>query len=149
MLFSQDRKQIRQVFFNAWKKRRDGAPLEPMEAIISDVVAQHPEYHRLLENPDANLDKDFSPESGETNPFLHMSLHITIAEQRSSRQPPIINEVYQHLSLKYGDPHKAEHDIMDCIVEMLWQMQRKKSTAPDQEAYLKCLQGKMQTTPND
>ena len=143
MLFSQDRKQVRQVFFNAWKKRQDGKPLEPMEVIISDIVGQHPEYHKLLEDPEANLDKDFAPESGDTNPFLHMSLHIAIAEQRATNQPAIINEVFQALAVKHGDGHEAEHEMMECLVEMLWQMQRKKSAAPDEKAYIKCLKGKM------
>ena len=143
MFFNQNRSEVRQVFFDAWKKRCDGAPLEPMEAIISDVVAQHPEYHKLLEDPDANLDKDFSPEGGESNPFLHMSLHIAIAEQRATNQPPVINEVFQALAVKHGDAHEAEHEMMECLVEMIWQMQRRKAAMPDEKAYIKCLQGKI------
>lgn len=143
MLFTQNRKQVRQVFYNAWKKRIDGAPLEPMEALISDIIARHPEYHHLLENPDANLDKDFPPENGETNPFLHMSLHIAIAEQRATNQPAIINEAFTALAVKHGDTHQAEHEIMECLVEIMWQMQRRKAAMPDEKAYVKLLRNKM------
>ena len=148
MLFNQNRNQVRQVFFDAWKKKREGAPLEPMEVIISDVIGLHPEYQKYFEDSDANIDKDFPPENGETNPFLHMSLHIAIAEQRATNQPKVINEVFQALASKHGDAHEAEHDIMECLVEVMWQMQRRKAAMPDEKAYVKCLRGKMASAKN-
>ena len=139
MLFSQNRAEIRKFYFETWKKRCEGAPMEPMETLVSDVIANHPEYHKLLENEEANLDKDYAPENGETNPFLHMSLHIAIAEQRATNQPRDINTVYQKIAAKTGDPHEAEHQMMECLVEMMWKMQRENRNTPDEKAYVTCL----------
>src|SRR5512146_1951833 len=94
MLFSNDRTTLRRTFQTAWRKRRDGLPLEPLEAMIADVVALHPEYHRWLESEEA-LDRDWSPEAGETNPFLHLGMHIAIHEQLSTDRPAGIVAAYR------------------------------------------------------
>ncbi len=139
MFYSQDRQQLRQFFFNAWQKSKARQPLEPMEQIIANVLQQHPEYQGFFEDLESNLDKDFSPEAGETNPFLHISMHITIHEQLSMNQPAGIQDYYQKILHKTGDAHAAEHEIMDCIGEMIWKAQRE-NRSPSEKDYFACLQ---------
>jgi len=137
-MFDLDRNQSRQLFFSAWKKFRDRTPLQPMENLISEVIQLHPEYHPILDNPDNNQDKDYLPELGQTNPFLHMGLHIAIREQLSINQPPGIVEHYQRLLHTHNDIHRVEHMIMDCLAQTLWHAQRNQSM-PDNQSYLTCL----------
>jgi hypothetical protein len=138
MIFGQDRNQIRQLFFSAWQKYRTGQPTEPLEQLIGEIIAQHPEYHRELENPDSGLDKDYLPEAGQSNPFLHMGLHISIREQLSVDQPVGITSVYEKLMHKHNDAHTVEHMMMECLAEMIWDAQRN-NTLPDESNYLACL----------
>ena len=137
-MFSPDRNQLRQMFFNAWEKHRQQLPLEPMEQMIAGIVAQHPEYHALLDDPGANLDREFTPEMGETNPFLHLAMHIAIQEQLITQRPEGIVAVHQSLLEKLQDPHEAEHRMMDCLADAIWLAQRAE-TMPDEQAYLDCL----------
>jgi len=136
-MFSNDRSQLRKTFFSAWQKKTNNTLLTPLETMITDVIEQHPEYHSLLKNEDT-LDKDFSVDGGESNPFLHMSMHITIAEQLSISQPAELKGLYKQLCLKKGDPHEAEHQIMECLGLMLWQAQRNNNN-PDNQIYIDCL----------
>ncbi len=139
MFFSKDRHKMRQFFFDIWQKQTSGnVPLEPMEQIIAGIIQQHPEYHPLLADPDAVIDKDFTPEMGQSNPFLHMSMHIAIQEQLATQRPKGIIEVYQTLLEKSNDPHAAEHKMMEPLGDMLMQAQRRNS-APDEKHYLKGL----------
>ena len=138
-MFGQDRDQTRQVFINAWQKQLDGKPLEPLEEIIVTIISQHPEYHGILINTDKALGAEYLPENGETNPFLHMGMHIAIHEQLSTDRPSGIAGIFQQLVMQAGDPHHAEHQVMDCLGEMLWQAQRDQRM-PDEQAYLACLQ---------
>jgi len=138
MIFSNDRSALRRTFQTAWQKRVEGKPLEPLEVIIADVVALHPEYQRIVEQPEA-LDRDWSPAMGETNPFLHMGMHIALHEQLTTRRPAGINEAYAAALVKLGDPHTVEHRFMECLGEALWQAQRN-GAPPDEAGYLRCLQ---------
>lgn len=138
MLFGQDRNQIRQFFFDTWQKRTSGAILQPLEQIIANVIEQHPEYQPLLTTVDAALDRDYLPELGQTNPFLHMGMHIAIHEQLAVERPAGIRDVYRNLSARFGDTHAAEHQMMECLGQVLWQAQRD-GTAPDEAAYFECL----------
>ncbi|MDX1812858.1 MAG: DUF1841 family protein [Gammaproteobacteria bacterium] len=137
MLFTQDRNQLRQVFFQAWQKARAGTPLEPMEQVIANVIEQHPEYHSFFENF-SNLQKDYLPEMGETNPFLHISMHLSIYEQIVIDQPRGTKAEYERLMSEYKDPHDVEHHMMDCLGEMIWKAQRE-NRAPNENDYLDCL----------
>jgi len=103
-----------------------------------NVMLEHPEYHATLDDPEHYMDRDFTPESGDTNPFLHMSLHLAIEEQLSIDQPPGIKARYQRILNRTGSPHDAQHVVMECLAEMIWQSQRH-NTAPDGVAYLECL----------
>ncbi len=139
MFFSKDRHKMRQFFFDIWQKQNSGnVPLEPIEQIIAGIIQQHPEYHSLLASPDAVIDQDFTPEMGQSNPFLHMAMHIAIQEQLGTQRPKGIVAVYQSLLEKGNDPHTIEHQMMEPLSEMLWQAQRN-NTAPDEKFYLKAL----------
>jgi len=139
-MFTQDRDSMRRFFLDAWRKARDdGAQIEPLEEQIASVVRAHPEYHTLLDDPDAALSRDFLPESGATNPFLHLSLHLAILEQVTTDRPPGIRTVYHHFVAAEGNPHQAEHRIMDCLAQALWEAQRS-GRPPDESAYMECLQ---------
>ncbi|MCK4742448.1 MAG: DUF1841 family protein [Sulfuriflexus sp.] len=137
-MFGQDRDQTRQVFINAWQKQQDNKPLEPLEEIIVTIISQHPEYQKQLTDTDKALGAEYLPENGETNPFLHMGMHIAIHEQLSTDRPSGIAGVFQQLVMQAGDAHHAEHQVMDCLGEMLWQAQRDQKM-PDEQAYLGCL----------
>ncbi len=145
MLFSASRQEARQVFFSAWRKYLDEKPMEGVEGTIVQVALQHPEYHDLLAHPDKFEDKDYLPEHGETNPFLHMGMHITIEEQLSLDRPRGIKTRFKALTLKQGDAHKAQHIIMECLAEMLWKAQRH-GVAPDEKGYLYCLDASLDVT---
>ena len=102
----------------------------------------HPEYHELLSDRERNIDRDYPPESGAINPFLHLSLHLSIAEQLSIDQPPGIAELLDALVAKHGERHAALHDVLECLGETLWQANRTGSP-PDQVAYIKCLRARL------
>jgi len=137
-MFTPSRDEARRFLFEAWRKARARQPLTPMESLAVDVAQLHPEYHAVLDQPEKYLDRDFLPEFGETNPFLHLSLHLAIAEQLSIDQPPGIVAEYQRLRTRRGDEHAALHDVMECLVETVWRAQRD-GTAPDSAAYVECL----------
>ena len=132
----QSRDEVRQVYLAVWRKMQERQLLEPMEAIIAEVIEIHPEYHALLEDGETATQSEFTPEQGQTNPFLHMGMHIALREQAQSNRPPGIHAIYQKLC-KRGQ-HDAEHAMMECLGQVLWQAQRD-ATEPDQGAYLECL----------
>ena len=136
-MFSQDRSSMRRYFVDSWRRAGEGTPLEPLEAQIAQVIREHPEYHTMLENPDAALSREFFPEDGESNPFLHLSLHIAIQEQVGTDRPPGIRALYQRLAAA-SDAHEAEHQIMECLARSLWEAQRE-GCPPDEMAYLECV----------
>ena len=138
MFAGQDRGQTREVFFRAWRAHREGQPLEGVEKLIVQVVLRHPEYHALLEHPEPARERDYFPESGETNPFLHLGMHIAIEEQLSIDQPRGIRGYYQKILMRLPDEHAAQHHMMECLGEMLWQANRQ-ATAPQETVYLDCL----------
>jgi len=138
-MFGQDRSQLRRLFFAAWHKYLAQQSLDPLEQLIAAIVQQHPEYHALLQDEDANLDKDYTPEMGQTNPFLHMAMHIAIQEQLATQRPDGITACYKELLQTQRDAHEVEHQMMECLAEMMWQSQRE-GTLPDESAYLECLQ---------
>jgi hypothetical protein len=137
-MFGSDRKQMRQVFLEAWRKQREGIFMEPLEQLIVSVVQAHPEYHRLLEDAERALDKDFLPEQGESNPFLHMAMHISLQEQIATDRPAGVTALYQRLIRRLGDAHEAEHHLMECLAHMLWEAQANQRM-PDEQAYLECI----------
>lgn len=139
-MYSNDRRQMRQPFLDAWQKTRDRLPMTGIELKLSEVIGQHPEYHALLDNADLALEQDWSPEHGEVNPFLHMGFHLSIREMASIDQPAGIRPLYERLCLQFGDALAAEHAMMDCLSEALWRAQRD-NTVPDGAALLACMGG--------
>ncbi len=141
-MFNPSRDQVRQFFFGVWDKYRNKQPLEGAETLALIVILDHPEYHGVLENPDRYQDRDYLPEHGETNPFLHLSMHLALAEQVSIDQPPGIRDLLEQLSIKLGERMAAEHAAIDCLAEMIWQAQRQ-GTAYDAGLYFECLKKKL------
>ncbi len=137
-MFNPTREQVRRFFFDAWRKYRDGAPLEGLETVAVEIALLHPEYHGVLDAPDRFVDRDYTPEDGQTNPFLHMSLHMAVAEQIGIDQPAGIRAEFERIAAARGDRHEALHAVLDCLGEVVWRAQRDR-TAPDGEAYLECL----------
>ncbi len=148
-MFNPSRDQVRQFFFETWRKYRGGEPLTPLERMAVQVVLEHAEYHPVLDAPEKYREQEYFPEMGETNPFLHMSLHLSVIEQLSIDQPRGIAAAYQSLLKKHGAEHAAQHDLMDCLAEIIWQAQRDQS-APDGAKYLDCIQrAVMRATPGN
>ena len=119
----QTREEVRQVYLTVLKKMHDQSLLEPMEAIIAEVIEMHPEYHSFLQKTDTAMEKDFLPEGGETNPFLHMGMHIALREQANTDRPIGFKAIYQNL-LRKRNPHETEHAMMECLAEALYQSQK-------------------------
>jgi hypothetical protein len=138
-MFSPSRDQARRFLFDTWRKQCDGVPLTDLERMALAVMLLHPEYHAQLDHPDKYLERDYLPENGETNPFLHLSMHLAIREQLSIDQPRGVVSHYRRLLEKTGSEHDAEHILLECLGEMLWQAQRHR-TPPDPTIYLGCLE---------
>lgn len=137
-MFNPSRDQVRQFFFAAWRKHREREVLAGMDHLAVDIILLHPEYHPVLENAERYQERVYRPEAGDTNPFLHMSMHLAIEEQLSIDQPPGLKAEFARLAAKIGDRHAACHEVMECLAETVWRAQRD-ATAPDAQAYLECL----------
>ncbi|MBI4999039.1 MAG: DUF1841 family protein [Rhodocyclales bacterium] len=137
-MFTPSRDQVRRFLADAWRKRRDGLPATPLEIMAADLAELHPEYHELLDAGDEALAREWTPEQGETNPFLHLSLQLAIAEQLSIDQPPGIRAVFEQLLARHGDRHAALHVILECLGETVWRAGQDQAP-PDGNAYLDCL----------
>lgn len=144
-LFNPSRDQVRQFFFDAWAKFKQQQTLSQLEKMAIEVIQMHPEYHVVLDAPERYQQQAYFPEAGETNPFLHMSLHLSILEQLSINQPTGIVNSYQTLLVQHQDAHEAQHQILDCLAETIWQAQRAQGPL-DAHAYLACIEGKCHTS---
>jgi hypothetical protein len=134
----QNREQLRQMYLDAWRKYTARQPLEPLEAQVAAVIAEHPEYVPLVESGPQALAADYTPEAGQANPFLHMGLHLAIREQVATDRPAGITRIHQALSRRLGDPHAAEHAMLEVLGQALWEAQRA-ARAPDEQRYLERL----------
>jgi hypothetical protein len=134
----QDRSGLRRLYITAWRKHRAGQPLEPLEHQIVAVIEQHPEYHALLEDDALALARDYQPESGQSNPFLHLGLHLAIREQSTTDRPAGIAAIRAQLVGRLADPHEAEHRMLERLAEALWLSQRT-GQPPDEVAYVESL----------
>jgi hypothetical protein len=135
-MFGPSRAEVREMFFGAWRKYREGVPLVGIESLALDVILQHPEYHAVLDAPERFASRDYTDEA---NPFLHMSLHLALEEQLSIDQPPGIAQRFRLLVSRFQDRHEALHQALECLAETLWRAQRD-GTAADAAAYLSCLE---------
>lgn len=137
-MFNPSRDEVRRFFCDVWRRYRDAQPLQGIEALALEVILKHPEYHGVLGDTEKHLSRDYFPEAGETNPFLHLSMHLALTEQLSIDQPKGVRAEYQRLLAAHADVHDAEHAVIECLAEMLWQAQRN-GGAPDAAVYLACL----------
>jgi len=123
-LYQPTRDQARQFLFDTWSKYQQQQSLTDLESIALDVILMHPEYHALLEATEHNLDQNYFPEMGETNPFLHINLHLSVIEQIQINQPTGISEHYKQLLRHFQDKHDAQHVLLECLAETIWHAQR-------------------------
>ncbi len=137
-MFNPTKDEVRRFFCETWRKTQANEVLTPLEAIARDWMLLHPEYHDELSDPDAAQAADYDIAKGQSNPFLHLAMHLSITEQVSIDQPPGIRGAYQLLAAKLGE-HEAQHQVMECLGEMLWTSQRN-GTPPDGVAYIECVQ---------
>jgi len=138
-LYNPTRDEARRFLIDAWQKHRAQEPLSALERMAAGLVALHPEHHAILESPERNLDRDWRAESGDLNPFLHLSLHLALAEQLAIDQPPGIRAQFERIRAAKGDEHAALHAVLECLGEVLWNAQRH-GTPPDAALYLACLE---------
>ena len=137
-MFTPSQNDVRSFFCNAYRKHINHGPLTPLEALAADWIAQHAEYHADLSDEAAALAAVFEVEAGKTNPFLHLSMHLSISEQVGIDQPAGIKGAFELLRSKHGSAHDAHHEVMACLGDMMWASQRS-GLPPDGEAYVECV----------
>jgi hypothetical protein len=137
-MFQPSQHDVRRFFCEAWRREHEGAALDPMQTLAAQWIAEHPEYHADLADVDAALAANYSVEAGRTNPFLHLSMHLTVSEQCSIDQPHGIRQAVELLAARRGSLHDAHHEVMECLGEMVWASQRS-GHPPDGQAYLEAV----------
>jgi hypothetical protein len=138
MIFAgQSRDQLRESYRAAWRRYKGQHTLSPLDKQIVAIVSEHPEYHVIVESAAADL-ANYSPRSGQLNPWLHMGLHLAIREQVATNRPAGIAEIHKKLAAKNGDAHEAEHLMLEKLAEALWEAQRA-GKPPDENVYLERL----------
>jgi hypothetical protein len=138
-MFNPSRDEARRFLIDAWSKHRTQRPLSALENMAAGLIAMHPEYHATFEHPDRHAERDYSPETGDINPFLHLALHLAVAEQLAIDQPLGIRAQFERLRAARGDEHAALHAVLECLGEVIWSAQRQR-TPPDAALYLACLE---------
>jgi hypothetical protein len=136
MIFGQDRDELRRMYRESWRKFRAGVVLAPLEMQIAAVIEEHPEYQYLMD--DTSTETEFLPERGQSNPYLHMGLHLAIRDQLATNRPAGIRQIFERLAVTATDSHAAEHAMLECLAESLWEAQRN-NAMPDETAYLERL----------
>jgi hypothetical protein len=137
-VFQPSQHDVRRFLCAAWRKRREAAPMTPMETLAALWIAEHPEYDTELSDEQAALAADYSVEGGRANPFLHLSMHLSISEQCSIDQPGGIRTAVEDLATRLGSLHDAHHQAMECLGDMIWRSQRN-GEPPDGPAYVECV----------
>ena len=137
-MFAPSQNDVRNFFCETRRKLAGAAPLTPMEAVAADWIAEHPEYDAAFADLPAALAAVYDVDAGRTNPFLHLSMHLSIAEQIGIDQPRGIKQAFELLRTRLGSAHDAHHEVMECLGEMIWASQRS-GQPPDGEKYLECV----------
>jgi hypothetical protein len=137
-LFNPTKDEVRTFFCEAWAKQQQSGILTPLESIAARWMVEHPEYHDLLSDLEKAKTEDFSVEKGQTNPFLHLAMHLSITEQVQIDQPPGIREAAKNLTIKLDSEHEAQHRIMECLGQVMWDAQRQ-GTPPDMQVYVESI----------
>lgn len=139
MLMQPSQADVRRFFCEVYAKARANQPMEAIETLASQWIAEHPEYHADLADVDVALTRMYEVEDGRTNPFLHLSMHLSISEQCSIDQPRGIRQAVELLAARRQSLHDAHHDAMDCLGRMIWESQRS-GRPPDGQAYIDAVQ---------
>jgi hypothetical protein len=142
-MFNPSQQDVRRFLCATYKKQQAKEILSPLEAIASDWIEQHPEYAKVLSDIEVAINADYSVEGGQTNPFLHLSMHLTIAEQVKVDQPRGVKMAFELLNRKHNSIHEAHHIMMECLGEMIWNSQRQ-GLPPDGQAYVESLKKRTQ-----
>ena len=137
-MFQPSQADVRRFFCAAYANQRQGLPLDPMQDIAGRWIAEHPEYHADLADEAAALEAVYTVEEGRTNPFLHLSMHLSIEEQLAIDQPTGIRQAVELLAARRNSLHDAHHQVMDCLGQMIWTSQRS-GLPPDGLAYLEAV----------
>ena len=140
-MFAPSQHDVRRFFCEAHSKQRAALPLTPMESLAAQWIGEHPEYHAELADVKAALAASYSVEAGRSNPFLHLSMHLTITEQVAIDQPRGIKQAFDLLAARLGSAHEAQHQVMECLGDMIWASQRS-GLPPDGHAYLDCVRAR-------
>ena len=140
-MFAPSQHDVRRFFCDTWRKHQAGGLLTPLEALAADWIVQHPEYHADLADLPSALAAVYEVEAGRSNPFLHLSMHLSISEQLGIDQPRGIQQAFALLSARRGSAHAAQHEVMECLGEMVWASQRS-GLPPDGERYLACVRAR-------
>jgi hypothetical protein len=137
-MFSPSADDVRRFFVEAWAKRRAGTLATPLETLAADWIAEHPEHHADVAELESALAARYDGSDGRSNPFLHLSMHLSISEQISIDQPAGIRAAVEQLAARLGSLHAAQHEAMECLGQMLWDAQRS-GGAPDGAGYVECV----------
>jgi len=140
-MFAPSQHDVRRFFCETHSRQREGQPLTPMQTLAAQWIAEHPEYHAELADVDAALAASYAVEDGRSNPFLHLSMHLTISEQVAIDQPRGIKQAFELLAARLSSAHEAQHQVMECLGEMIWSSQRS-GLPPDGQTYLDCVRGR-------
>ena len=138
-MFQPSQHDVRSFFCSTWRRQREGLPLTPLEAQAASWIDEHPEYHADFADAEAAVDKMYEVKDGQTNPFLHLSMHLSISEQCSIDQPRGIRQAVELLSHKKQSLHEAHHATMECLGRMIFESQRA-GKMPDGQVYIDCVQ---------
>lgn len=137
-MFAPSQADVRRFFCQAWARHQAGQPQQPIETLAAQWVAEHPEWHADLADAESAVARDYGNGNEGSNPFLHLSMHLSISEQCSIDQPPGIRQAVELLAARSGDLHAAHHAVMECLGQMLVDAQQR-GGAPDGEAYIDCV----------
>lgn len=148
-MFEPSREEVRRFFCDAWAKHRASQPASPLERIAIACMLEHPEYHDILDDVAGALEMDFPVEAGRENPFLHLSMHLSLEEQAAIDQPPGVRTLLDALARRHGDRHAAAHEAMECLGEVIWRAQRgtlPADIATINQGYIECLNRRLGIT---
>ena len=138
-MFEPSQADVRRFFCSVYAKWCNGQPMDALETLASQWVAEHPEYHADFSDVDAALERMYEVKDGKTNPFLHLSMHLSVSEQCSIDQPRGIRQAVELLTAKRDSLHDAHHETMDALGQMIWESQRS-GRPPDGHAYIAAVQ---------
>jgi hypothetical protein len=138
-MFNPSQADVRRYFCAVYAKAHAGQALDALETIAAQWIDEHPQYHADLRDAETAVATVYDESAGCSNPFLHLSMHLSISEQSSIDQPRGIRQAVELLTHKRNSLHDAHHDAMECLGKMLWESQRA-GRAPDGDAYIACVQ---------